>query len=178
MEERDRCVAVAYTDQSVTFDWESSICTQSLTFAVKYRFCSSHFCSRQMEREGGFGALILVYTVLVQCVSATTRARIVKWLTEIVAIQKPVKATARSPVPASIPSQRVRFHAGSNHGVGFQRLLIKMSALSAAGPEAIAADRREMPRFSLLLLHQPTERPQPMSTTSPREVQYPLRIIA
>jgi hypothetical protein len=112
-------------------------------------------------KRGWIRALILVYTVLVQRVSATTRARIVKCLNEIVAIQKPVKATARGPVPACIPSQRVRFHAGCNHGVGFQRLLIKMSALSAAGPEAIAADRREMPRFSLLLLNQPTERPQP-----------------
>ena len=78
-----------------------------------------------MESEGGFGALILVYAVLMQRVSTTTRARIVKWLTEIVAIEKPVEATARSPVPACISSQRVRFHAGSNHGVGFQRLLIK-----------------------------------------------------
>jgi hypothetical protein len=65
-----------------------------------------------MESEGGFSALILVYTVLMQRVSTTTRARIVKWLTEIVAVEKPVKATARSPVPAGIPSQRVRFHAG------------------------------------------------------------------
>ena len=87
-------------------------CTQSLSFAVKYRLCSRHLCTRQMESEGGFGALILVYAILMQRVSTTTRARIVKWLTEIVAIEKPVKATARSPVPACVPSQRVRFHAG------------------------------------------------------------------
>ena len=105
-----------------------------------------------MESEGGFRALILVYTVLMQCVATTTRARIVEWLTEIVAIEKPVKAAARSPVPTRIPCQRIRFHASGNHGVGFQRLLIKMGALGAAGPEAIAANRREMPAFSLLLL--------------------------
>ena len=45
--------------------------------------------------------------------------------------QKPVEAAARSPVPARIPGQRVRFHASGNHGVGFQWLLIKMSALGA-----------------------------------------------
>ena len=114
-----------------------------------------------MESEGGFGALILVYAVLMQRVATTTRARIVEWLTEIVAIQKPVKAAARGPVPARIPSQRVRFHASGNHGVGFQWLLIEMGALTAAGPKAIAANRREMPPFSRLLLHQPAERLQP-----------------
>jgi hypothetical protein len=36
-------------------------------------------------------------------------------------------------------------HASSNHGgVGFQRLLIKMGSLGAPGPEAIAANRREI----------------------------------
>ena len=40
------------------------ICTRSLGFAVEYRFCSRHICARQMECEGGFGALILVYAVL------------------------------------------------------------------------------------------------------------------
>ena len=94
-----------------------------------------------MESEGGFGALILVYPVLMQRVAAATRVRIVERLTEIVAIKKPVKAAARSPVPARIPSQCVRFHASGNHGVGFQWLLIKMGALGTARPEAIAADR-------------------------------------
>ena len=47
--------------------------------------------------------------------------------------QKPVEAAARSPVPASIPSQRVRFHASGNHGVGFQWLLIEIGALGAPG---------------------------------------------
>jgi hypothetical protein len=131
-----------------------------------------------MESEGGFGALILVYTVLMQRVSTPTRARIVKWLTEIVAIEKPVKATARSPVPACIPSQRVRFHAGSNHGVGFQRVLIKMSARGTASPEPIAADRREMPRFSLLLLYQPTERPQPNVDNLPSGSPVPAEDVA
>src|ERR1700732_3249195 len=110
-----------------------------------------------MESEGGFRALILVYAVLMQRVATTTCARIVEWLTEIVAIEKPVKAAARSPVPARIPSQRVGFNASGNHCVGFQWLLIEMGALGAAGPEPIAANRREMPPFSLLLLPQPVE---------------------
>jgi hypothetical protein len=57
-----------------------------------------------MESEGRFGTLVLAYAVLMQRIATTTRARIVKWLTEIVAIEKPVKAAARSPVPARIPS--------------------------------------------------------------------------
>jgi hypothetical protein len=65
---------------------DTRFCTQSLAFAVKYRFCSRHFCARQMEREGGFRALILVYAILMQPVPTTSRARIVEWLTEIVAI--------------------------------------------------------------------------------------------
>jgi hypothetical protein len=39
-----------------------------------------------MEREGRFGALILVYAILMRPVPTTSRARIVEWLTEIVAI--------------------------------------------------------------------------------------------
>jgi hypothetical protein len=39
-----------------------------------------------------------------QRVLTTTRSRIVKWLTEIVAIEKPVEAAARSLVPTRIPS--------------------------------------------------------------------------
>jgi hypothetical protein len=94
-----------------------------------------------MESEGGFGALILVYPVLMQRVVTTTRARIVEWLTDIVAIKKPVKAAACSSVPARIPSQCIRLHASGNHGVGFHWLLIKMRALGTARPEAIAANR-------------------------------------
>jgi hypothetical protein len=37
-----------------------------------------------MESEGRFGALILVYAVLMQLVATITRTRIVEWLTEIV----------------------------------------------------------------------------------------------
>jgi hypothetical protein len=55
-----------------------------------------------MESEGGFGALILVYPVLMQRVVTTTRARIVEWLTDIVAIKKPVKAAACSSYPESM----------------------------------------------------------------------------
>ena len=134
------CTDPQFLSESFTQDLPS-ICTQSLSFAVEYRFCSSHFCARQMKSESGFGALILVYSVLMQRVATTTRARIVEWLTEIVAIEKPVKAAARSPMPARIPSQRVRFHASGNHSVGFQWLLIDLGALGASGPKAIAANR-------------------------------------
>jgi hypothetical protein len=61
-------------------------------------------------------------------VATTTRARIVEWLAEIVPIQKPVKATARRPVPARIPRQRIRLHAGGNHG-GEARLFDQLAIL-------------------------------------------------
>jgi hypothetical protein len=131
-----------------------------------------------MESEGGFCALILVHAVLMQRVATTPRACIVEWLTEIVSIQKPVKATARSPVPARIPSQRIRLHAGGNHGVGFHWLLIETGALLPADPETIAANRREMTTVRLLRFTSQRSDRSPMSMTSPREVQYPLRIIA
>ena len=94
-----------------------------------------------MESEGGFRALILVYAVLMQRVATTTRARIVEWLTEIVAIEKPAKAAARSPVPARIPSQRVRSTQAAIMAWASSGCLIEMGALGAAGPEAIAANR-------------------------------------
>src|SRR5580704_1721708 len=131
----------------------SSKPAQSLSFTVKDRFRSSHFDARQMESEGGFCALILVYPVLMQRISTTTRARIVERQTEIVPIEKPVETAAGRPVPAGIPSQRIGFHAGGNHGMGFHRLLIETGSLLAPDPESIAANRREMATFGLLVLH-------------------------
>jgi len=78
-----------------------------------------------------------------QRVATATRAGIVEWLPKIVATQEPFEATTRSPVPSRVVRQRIRFHASGDHGVGFQRLLIKARTFAAAGPESITADWRE-----------------------------------
>src|SRR6516162_4761679 len=122
------------------------------------RFCSGHLGQRKLESEAGFGSLILIDTIGMQCVVTATRTGIVEWLPKIVAPEEPFEASTRSPVASRVAGQRVRFHTSGDHGIGFKWLLIKACAFVVAGPESIAADRREMTTFSPLLLHQPAER--------------------
>ena len=55
----------------------------------------------------------------------------------------------------------IRFEAGGDHGVRLERLLIEARPLAASRPEAVAADRREVPALRGLRLEQPAQRGKP-----------------
>ena len=66
------------------------ICATRLISGLRF----SHFCSRKEECKAGFGALILIYSILMQRVATATRNRIVKRLPKIVATEKPFESQA------------------------------------------------------------------------------------
>src|SRR5258708_32512345 len=104
---------------------------------------------------------MLINAVGMQCIATTAGAGIVESLSEIVATEEPFEAATCSALPNQVAGKRIRFNTRGDHRVSFQRLLIKASALVAAGPETVTADRPEMISISHLRLHQPAKESQP-----------------
>src|SRR3954447_3188317 len=96
-----------------------------------------------------------------QRVTASAGTGIVKRLPKIIAPEEPFKTASRGPAPVLIPGKRICFETGGNHRMSFQWLLIEPGSLAAAGPEAIASNRREMSGFAFLSLNQPAQGFQP-----------------
>ena len=116
-----------------------------------------HLDQRDLEREGGLGALVLIHTVMMQAVPASAGGRIVKRQTEIITSEKPFEGALRLTPPSWIARDTEGLQTRGNHRLGLHRLLVEIRALAILLMEAIAADRPEMPGRGLLLRGQPAQ---------------------
>ena len=120
-------------------------------------FLGGQFSERQLEREGGLRALILVRAVVVQAVAAAARGGIVKGNAKVVAAEEPLESATRLAPPEAVVGRAECFEAGGDHGLGFDRLLVKDRAGAVPFMEAIAADRAEMTGRGVLVASQPAQ---------------------
>ena len=120
--------------------------------------CPVHFSKREEKGKRGFRALILIYAVNMQSVSATARLSVVERNAQIVSTLKPFKSLGGLSQPVAIAGSLVSFHARANGRMCLDRLLVEGGRLLAALPKAIGTNRPKVSFRRELVLEKPTER--------------------
>ena len=120
-----------------------------------------HLGEGQPEREGGFGALVLVGPVGMQSVTTTAGRRVVKTFSEVIGAEEPVEAAGGFGAPMAVTGAVEGFDAGADRGSGFDRLLVEFRRGASLEPEAVGADGAEATAFAALVVHEPAQGTEP-----------------
>lgn len=87
-----------------------------------------------------------------QTIAATSGRRIIDGKVQVIATQEPLEGASRFTAPTLVAGDAVRFEAGRDHRMRFDRLLIEARAFAALPVEPIRSDRDEMSAFSMCAL--------------------------
>src|SRR6187397_1902379 len=106
-----------------------------------------------MEKgEGRLCALVLVRPIRMQTITAATCRGIVDWQVQVVSPQKPFEGTAGFLVPSFFSGSLVSFQTGRDHGMWFDRLLIKAGPFASLRIKTVRTDGDEMLSLCVCML--------------------------
>src|SRR6478672_8274196 len=100
---------------------------------------------RKQERQGRFGALILVDPVRLEAIVARPSRGVDERDAEVIASEEPIEDSLRLYVPVYVFRLSEGSEAGSDCRVGFNGLLIKARTLFATPVKTMATDGYEVP---------------------------------
>ena len=131
--------------------------------------CPVHFRKGEEKSQRGFRALILIYAVDMQSVSATARLGVVERNAQIVSALKPFESLSGLSQPVGVAGSLVSFHARANGGMCLNRLLVERGRLLAALPKTIGTNRPKVSFGCELVLNKPAQRFE----TDVKEIRLP-----